>query len=374
MNTICLVCCAGYPNFGDEVICRAWIRRLLATTKFEIIVECPIPANAKILFGKHERISYQDMLWRYVWSSPQSDIIASIMYGLEIEDQLTSVNCSLEFMFSRIQKCKAIIFLGGGYIRDGWINHFSLIGIAMHLKRKYEIPIIMTGQSFMPWNEDSENLLMACLSQFDHISVRDHYSEEKVSKLNCFYGNCICDDTFLEENPLGGDKDFCREDKKRILICLQTDIENKKITDYLFFHINYLVSECKRTVYLLEFCPKWDLKYMKLLKAICHNTHIVKFADLFQNRFTVNRQDICIGTRYHFHLLCARQGAWGIFGSPDMYYGYKHDSLLDIGSRWENVDLWHNMSPSPESPSIKETCLVEKKRKEFDIIIGLLNQ
>lgn len=25
MNTICLVCCAGYPNFGDEVICRTWL-------------------------------------------------------------------------------------------------------------------------------------------------------------------------------------------------------------------------------------------------------------------------------------------------------------------------------------------------------------
>lgn len=204
MNTICLVCCAGYPNFGDEVICRTWLRRLLDTTQFEIIVECPIPANAKILFGNHERISYQDMLWRYVWSSPQSDIKESLLYGMGIEDRLTSLDCSLEFMFSRLRKCKAIIFLGGGYIRDGWINHFSLIGIATYLKRKYEMMIIMTGQSFMPWNDDNENLLLACLNQFDHISVRDHYSEEKVSSLNCFYGECICDDTFLDDNPLGG--------------------------------------------------------------------------------------------------------------------------------------------------------------------------
>ncbi len=242
----------------------------------------------------------------------------------------------------------------------------------------------MSGQGFIPYDWNISSLFLSILNKFDHVSVRDFPSYQIIKNLNSTYHDCILDDTFLyRKSPLSKDyipfsheelivpfeNNYCSVN--RLIVCIQNDISDININNYLYWQISKIVEQKKCKVYVCEFLPKHDLQVIKKLKLIT-DVIIVPFEDLWCRNFVFLNTDLCIGTRFHFHLLSARCGAKGIFGSADKYYGIKHDSLLDIGSRWENVDLHHNDVPVLENPVINEEKLVLLKHKEFKKIMSLI--
>lgn len=143
------------------------------------------------------------------------------------------------------------------------------------------------------------------------------------------------------------------------------------ISALLLRQIHLLLAEDpERELVVAEFCPNYDLTCVSEISQLFKSPTIISFEKLWNGR-VLNKSEICVGTRYHFHLIASRSGCRGIFGSPDAYYGIKHDSLLPIGSNWQNVDLYHDRVPPLCFPRIQEESLVRKKRAEFGLIMSL---
>lgn len=167
----------------------------------------------------------------------------------------------------------------------------------------------------------------------------------------------------------GKDCDFYNGEK-RLIVCIQNDIKNADITNLLLNKIREIHIHEHREIFLVEFLPKHDFQILSSLVFISDKIRIISFESLWNHSFYFTENDICIGTRFHFHLLAARSGARGIFGSVDEYYGIKHDSILDIGSQWQNVDLYRNSVPKLEMPLIDNEKLHKLKSAEFHKVMG----
>ena len=366
---IVLVCCAEYPNYGDELLLKSWLDNIfLRDSKIKVLVECPVPGNCSVLLGDYDgRVRYQDAVWKIVWGAPHCPIDA-FNYGIKLFEACDKNN-GLRFMFGHYKKAKLMHFIGGGFIRKGWDNHFSLLGLAIAIKKRFHLNLSMSGQGFCPIDEVFLPIFKTALENFEHVSCRDLPSLKVVEKLSCVDPDTVVDDTFLiSDSPLFSGKE---NQKERVVICIQNDIKDSFISALLLRQIHLLLAEDpERELVVAEFCPNHDLTCVSEISQLFKSPTIISFEKLWNGR-VLNKSDICVGTRYHFHLIASRGGCRGIFGSPDAYYGIKHDSLLPIGSNWQNVDLYHDRVPPLCFPRIQEESLVRKKRAEFGLIMSL---
>ena len=369
MFDVVLVGCFGYPNFGDEMLLKAWLDSIFAERQnASVVVECHVPGNAEAILGNYDHhVIYQDVLWRIAWAQ-DGTCQELIKRGIDAIENYSEYSSSLRFMLRRIFNAKAIHFIGGGYFRSGWDKHFAVIGEALAIKRKSKCVLTMSGQGFFPYNEEYISIFKAALNNFEHISVRDRRSFELIHEVANVEKECTIDDTFLfDKSPLSATED---NTSGRLIVCMQNDIKNNLIHNYLYDKVVRYSNLYELPIYVLEFCPRHDFEVVDLLRII-RPIYKVSFEQLFNREFCISRNDICIGTRYHFHLLAARAGARGIFGSADEYYGIKHDSILDLGSEWQNVDLYHYSLPELKFPRINNQELCEMKKKEFRSIIDI---
>lgn len=364
-----LVCCSGYPNYGDELLLKAWLDNIFSKDgKLKVLVECPVPGNCSVLLGDYGgRVRYQDAVWKIVWGAPHSPVDA-FNYGIKLFGA-SDKNNGLRFMFDHYRKAKLMHFIGGGFVRKGWDNHFSLLGVAIALKKRFHLNLSMSGQGFCPVDEGFSPIFKTALDNFEHVSCRDFPSLKFVEKLSCVDSDTVLDDTFLmSDSPLSSGKE---NQRGKIVVCIQNDIKDSFITALLLRQIHLLLAEePERELVVAEFCPNHDLTCVSEISLLFKPPKIISFEQLWKGK-VLDKSDICVGTRYHFHLIGSRSGCRSIFGSPDAYYGIKHDSLLPLGSNWQNVDLYHDRIPPLDFPRINEESLVRKKRAELDLIMSL---
>ncbi len=371
MDSIVLVGCFGYPNYGDEILLKSWLDVIFKDNNIRVIVECHNPCNAQAILGTYNnRVVYQDSLWRIAWEY-KSEYGDPFTFGIrKIKDSLKYRGAN-RFMLRNVFSAKAIHFIGGGYFRDGWNNHYVVLGEVYAIKKMHSVPVTMSGQGFLPFSESISAEFLSILDSFDFVSVRDRASYEKVQGITSLYKNSFLDDTFmLDESPLIK-KD--KESQKNLVVCIQNDIMNVNIHNYLLDKIRLFCKTDSYKVCLLEFCPNHDLHVLEKIKLFNDSVRVISFEKIFNGQFTIGPSDVCVGTRYHFHLLSARAGACGIFGSADYYYGIKHDSLLDLGTEWQNVDLYHEILPEFTKPRIEEEKYCKEKKEEVGRIIKLWN-
>lgn len=202
---VLLVGCFGYPNLGDELILRAWLNSIFEYDReLKILVDCHRPSLALSICGDYgEKVTYQDCLWQIVWNAPDSPA-ESFLWGKNFLTEELSDIFSQRFLLSRFENIKLIILCGGGYIRKYWNKHYSLLGIIHSIKKLLDIPVVMTGQGFIPFDCDTSSFIFSILNDFEYVSVRDRWSYEKVKEVSTVFHGSYIDDTFLFRNsPLG---------------------------------------------------------------------------------------------------------------------------------------------------------------------------
>ncbi|MGH3910802.1 MAG: polysaccharide pyruvyl transferase family protein, partial [Pseudonocardiaceae bacterium] len=66
-----LVGATGFPNYGDELIARGWLRYLVEVAPdADVWLDCHSPGPARILLdGVHPRARFVDTLWRLCWEA-----------------------------------------------------------------------------------------------------------------------------------------------------------------------------------------------------------------------------------------------------------------------------------------------------------------
>ena len=82
---IYLIAPSGYPNYGDELIARAWLRYLSKERpRATVVLDCHSPGQATLLFrGIHPRTIFVDTIWKLtvhagglsgMWTVPTASI------------------------------------------------------------------------------------------------------------------------------------------------------------------------------------------------------------------------------------------------------------------------------------------------------------
>jgi polysaccharide pyruvyl transferase WcaK-like protein len=372
---ILLIGSFGHPNLGDELLLKGWIQAILKHhPDYNILVDCHTPSNANAILGDFGgKVQYQDYLWRHAGLG-SSDALESFCHGSKLTISNNPATQTMRFMLARLSCVKLVHFIGGGYIRAGWGYHYSLLSSAVALKKKIGAKLSMSGQGFIPFDQNTSSLMLTLLDQFDHVSTRDLPSYEIIKDLSNAYHESHLDDTFLfSHSPLGKHEklnpdQFATSEPGKIVVCIQGDISDSYVNNLLLSKIHDIYQATALKIYLTEFMPKNDLIVLEKL-ALIAPVQVVPFEQLLNGEFTIDQNDICIGTRFHFHLLAARAGARGIFGCADEYYRVKHNSLLEIGSTWQNIINCQQM-PALLRPAINDETLCSAKNAEFAKIMS----
>ena len=272
---------AGYPNYGDELIARTWLR-FLAETKPEaqVWLDCRHPGAASVLFrGDHPNLTTTDTLYRVLELADQEWEPRSIA---EIVTHKGSPLFDLQI--AEMNRATTLHLLGGGFLNSRWPKNLGLLEGMRASAAVSGARLIATGQGLIP---DAG----ASFEGFAHVGVRDDESAELAATTTGL------DDAFLGLAQLGAPLG----DVNEVVVCVQSDA----IGDGSFE------------------------AFLDTVESALHD------AALAHARIT---------TRFHHHLVAASRGARGFaLVDPGQYYTTKHESLIELGSGWLAARPGHNV-------------------------------
>ncbi len=316
---IYLVSMASYPNYGDELIARSWLRYLAEVKpEADVWLDCRQPASASVLFrGNHPRLTTTDTLYRVLDLASQEWEPRSIT---EIVTNLGSPRFDLQI--AEMNRATTLHLLGGGFLNSRWPMNLGLLEGMRASAAVSGARLIATGQGLMPGAG-------ANFANFEHVSVRDRESSELASV------DQGLDDAFLgltrAGTPLG--------DVNEVVVCVQSDAVDEKSFEGFLDTVESALEDPAlghaRLTYV-EALPGADYRgYDALTSRGVAFSRFIPFTDFWTAPFRFSPGQFWISTRFHHHLVAAAHGARG-FALVDSgeYYSTKHGSLIELGSGW----------------------------------------
>ncbi|MFT3662206.1 MAG: polysaccharide pyruvyl transferase family protein [Gordonia sp. (in: high G+C Gram-positive bacteria)] len=359
-DLIYLVCPAGFPNYGDELIAEAWLRyfarhRPLAT----VVVDCSRVGNANLVLRQaNPRAVFVDTLWeltRYAHSAPDNPEVdperpwewvakAASTYG---PAPLSSLGVEM------LLRAKTIHLVGGGYVNDLWSEHIGLVAAVAEVSRVTGARAVATGQGLMPPLEgEARERLVADAARFEVFDVRDRPSLDLLGDAPGAVQNG--DDAWL--SPRIQAPEHSVKQTGEVILCAQSDLTEdfrrgglrgaEALADLLTATLDEWEVPGNR-VTVVEAIPGLDLAIPDLMGSRLEGARRLTFHDIWRDGLPSGRGGTWLSTRFHPHLLAAAVGDSGvaIVPKPD-YYDTKHVSLTAAGSHWtlltdgEQVPEW----------------------------------
>ncbi|MFZ2511775.1 MAG: polysaccharide pyruvyl transferase family protein [Gordonia sp. (in: high G+C Gram-positive bacteria)] len=349
-DLIYLVGPAGYPNYGDEVITEAWLRYLarhrpLAT----VVVDCGRPGSANLLLRQvNPRAIFVNTLWElmtYAESSPDNRNVdpkrpwewvaqAASRFGVAPAE-----GSGVEMLL----RAKTIHLVGGGYVNRVWPQHIALIAAIAEVSRVTGARAVATGQGLLPALQGAAlDRLRTDIAQFDVFDVRDGPSHDLLEGLGATWHG---DDAWLSPHVR---RPTARMSTGEVVICAQSDLTDDfrrganatgpRALASLLTEILDAWQVPGERVRIIEAIPGQDMAVPLLMGDRLDGAVRTPFLDVWRDGLPSGRGYTWLCTRFHPHLLAATAGDSGvaIVPRPD-YYGVKHSSLTDLGSRWTVV-------------------------------------
>ncbi|KAB8288617.1 ABC transporter substrate-binding protein [Bifidobacterium ramosum] len=344
----------GYPNFGDELIAREWLRYLASRCPDrEVIVDCARPGPAAmILRGVHPHVEFTDTMRRlgtenpFPYDGPIDDIARFVAEALDDEGRAAQYAAGIRVLQRDV---RSIHMLGGGYMRGDWTCNLSRLAIGPWARR-HGIPVVGTGVGLMPISGDSLTFARNAVADFDRFTVRD---ESTLAALNDGGDSAAApiaklapDDCFV--NGLE-DCYMPAEGLPDTMLCIQSDFIGD--TEALHAHVIAVLDRWNVGVHdpigVAECNPVIDRPiYDYLLAHGYDNVRFYPVAEILERGFPARTGQRWLSTRYHPHLLAAAIGCSGSYIAVDpQYYSVKHHAVLRMGSHWTAAPLGQ---PAPE--------------------------
>ncbi|WP_298807389.1 polysaccharide pyruvyl transferase family protein [uncultured Gordonia sp.] len=353
---IYLIAPSGYPNYGDELIARAWLRYLSKERpRATVVLDCHSPGQATLLFrGIHPRTIFVDTIWKLTVHAGGLSGDVDGTDGLDPDRPWEWVaSAATEFGHAPglaegvdlFRRAASVHLLGGGYVNNVWPYQVSLVSAAAALARSTGARAYATGLGLMPTvDEPALAALRDAAGAFSLFDVRDTASAAALG----------------DDARLGGDDAWLAWGERRLLsrrpkpvsggvtLCIQADLTD----DFAAFGqtgVDALAEVVRRTldswdvpgsaVTVVEGIPGKDMTVPVKLADRLKGSTSVSFLDIWRRGLPAGRGDTWISTRFHPHLIAAAAGDSGValVPRPD-YYATKHSSLADIGSRWTIAD------------------------------------
>ena len=330
---IYLVSMASFPNYGDELIARTWLRFLAdARPEAEVWLDCRNPALATLLFeGDHPRLRTTDTIFRLINMVEADPSRGSVAHFVE---NLGTPHFDLQV--EKLRQATTIHMLGGGYVNTIWPRNRGIIEAMTAAAAVSGARLIATGQGLTPWTGPH-------FEEFSHVSVRDVESAEKLG-IEPGY-----DDAFLNAPALPHGPSTPTE----VVVCIQNDaISEGAYEAFLELTARTLehpaIADLPRTY--VEAIPGFDhAGYEALSQRGITFDAFVPFAGFWRSDAVFGPHQIVISSRFHHHLMGALQGARGIaLTDPAQYYSTKHSSLARLGTGWNVATPEVTPDPDPE--------------------------
>ncbi|NMO00302.1 polysaccharide pyruvyl transferase family protein [Gordonia sp. TBRC 11910] len=361
---IYLVAPSGNPNFGDELIAKTWLEYLARVRPHALVVlDCHSPGQASIMLRRsHPRAVFVDTLWRltlFAAGTERPDIDRPDGLdpdrGWEWVARAASnlgVASHLDVGIDLLLRAASIHLLGGGYVNGIWPQHLSLATAIAAVGGRTGAPTYATGQGLTPtFDDERAAILTEALSRFHVVDVRDRASAEAFASIAPSHSG---DDAWLSmpaKAPATADGDG-------VVLCLQSDLtadftaHGKTGVEAVAALVTALLDEwdvAASQITVIECIPGIDYTVPHLMGDRLDGATFVPFLDVWRDGLPIGVGHTWISTRFHPHLLAAAAGDSGvaIAGHPD-YYATKHQSLVDVGSRWSLVT---GPGQSPSKPA-----------------------
>ncbi|WP_329580403.1 polysaccharide pyruvyl transferase family protein [Kitasatospora sp. NBC_01250] len=336
-----LVCPAGIPNYGDELIAATWLRHLAQVAPdADVVVDCLGPqAAADRLRGLHPRVRFQNVLWQLCvdhWSPDPAATARAVAATVDAAGRPAAADG-----LGALRHARVVHLLGGGFINAIWAPFAGLLAGITAATRRSGGRAAMTGQGLWPPAEGKSGLIRSLAEGFEVVDVRDEASAELVG---CAASRS-CDDVFLGMGPHLFDS---RDEVPEVMVSLQSLLAETGPQDLVGFVVRTLREWGADRVGLLECAPDQDVDVLAAARQALPDARVYSMADVLRDGLPARPGQAWLTTRFHPHLVAAAAGAAGVALSikPD-YYGIKHRSLTDIGSKWrllEGLDV-------PERPT-----------------------
>ncbi|MHC5905164.1 polysaccharide pyruvyl transferase family protein [Streptomyces sp. S6] len=315
-----LVCPAGIPNYGDELIAATWLRHLAETAPdTDVVVDCLYPETAAAhLTGIHPRARFTDVLWGLCLEHWEERDPAVVCAGVAEAARAAGP-----------AGARVIHLVGGGFLNALWPFFTGLLAGIVTAAETGGARIAVTGQGLWP-PADETGLVRSLLDRFDVVDVRDAPSAGYAGAV------ATADDLFLgfgEHLLRAGDQ------APEVMVSVQSLTAEGAAGETVRWVGEMLRGWGVRGVGLLECSPDADREVLALAEELLPVVRRYSLADVLAHGLPARPGQRWISTRFHPHLVAAAAGASGVALAvrPD-YYGTKHRSLIEGGSGWRLLE------------------------------------
>lgn len=326
-----LVSTAGHPNYGDELITRAWLDHLAARfPDREVWLDCPHPGRAAHLFARtHPRLRLTDTLWELALGSDSHDPVADAARIERLVRDLGSPRFDAGLL--ALREMDSIHLLGGGYLNTMWQDNLGLVTAMAAVREAFGVRVFATGLGLMPLMADGGADLAPWLRDrfagFEHVEVRD---EPSAAAIGAELG---LDDAFLALAQKRRAFDERRSPDRMVLV--QGDLRAWGDDAALATIESFLAGISDASVGFAEAVPPDDHRYRE--RAL-PDGRFYAFGHIWADGLPARAGQRWLTSRFHVHLMAAAAGAAGlvVMGRPG-YYDVKHESLFALGTGWTAV-------------------------------------
>lgn len=359
-SIIYLVSLAGHPNYGDELVLRTWLRYLARVRPgATVIADVAHVGEAALIFqDDHPRVLFVDTLWRLArFADDRPEDIGDYTPQDWVAYAATDMRVAplLAEGVERLHRAESVHLVGGGYINGMWPQWLPVVSAVAAVVRESGARAYATGLGLLPLpSGDSMARLLSDAGAFEIFDVRDRASFTAIDGVPgaSFSG----DDVWLGLDGIA--VPTMDTSNRGVVLCIQRDLSegfafgDLRGTDALTDYVRRILDAWDvpgSEVTVVEGIPGYDFTVPMALGERIDGSRIIPFLDVWRHGLPVGTGATWISTRFHPHLVAAAAGDSGvaIVPKPD-YYGAKHRSLADAGSRWTIVE-----SPSdiPERPT-----------------------
>lgn len=176
-----MICEPGWPNYGDELIAREWLRYISSIDPdLPVILDCNRPGSAAaILYGIHRNFVCADTIARLAFENEfvkgdhalesVSEIASAVRRALDWQGGNPHYASGVKLLEDTIA---GVHYLGGGYLNGTWKPYLARLELG-RWATDHGIPAVATGLGLMPLSKDDSSYVNAAFENFDYVGVRD---------------------------------------------------------------------------------------------------------------------------------------------------------------------------------------------------------
>ncbi|MFE4973668.1 polysaccharide pyruvyl transferase family protein [Kitasatospora sp. NPDC056651] len=326
-----LVCPAGIPNYGDELIALTWLRHLARVAPgSDVVVDCLYPEVAAAhLGGVHPRARFTSVLWQLCLRCWSDDDPAATCKRVAEAVRSPARAAELADGIGLLHRADVLHLVGGGFVNAIWPAFTGLLAGIAATAETGGARTAMTGQGLWPPAGDP-GLTRSLAERFDVVDVRDAPSA-RLTGLPASADHC--DDVFLDFGPhLVRDAD---EDVPEVMVCVQSLLAAS--AEETVRRVAEVLRAWRVTdVGLLECSPDKDRDVLAAARELLPGARRYTLDDVLTHGLPARPGQCWISTRFHPHAVSAAAGAHGLaLVVRPGYYDVKHQSLIDGGSSWQ---------------------------------------